>query len=52
MTAAKKAPSDVTVTVDAPFQVAHDGIVYMPGEKVTVPTVLAAEWRKAGWVST
>ncbi len=40
----------VTVTVEAPFQVAFDGVVYMPGDPVTVPVAVADQWRKAGWV--
>lgn len=49
--AAKQADKDVTVTVEAPFQVAHDGIVYGPGDKVTVPPSVADEWKRSGWVS-
>jgi len=51
MTAAKDTAKDTTkVTVVEPFQVAFDGVVYMPGDPVTVPVAVADQWRKAGWV--
>ncbi len=49
MAAAKQ--TTVTVTVLEPFQVAFDGVVYLPGDKVEVPPAVADEWRKAGWVA-
>lgn len=51
MTAAKKtANDDVKVTVEVPFQVAFAGVVYMPGDTVTIPVAVADEWRRSGWV--
>lgn len=59
MTAEKKAaprrpekPRDglEEVTVVGPFQVSHDGRVFMPGDKATVPIGVAESWRLAGYV--
>lgn len=51
MSAAKQSTKDVTVTVAAPFQVCFEGVVHMPGDEVTVPPVVADDWRKSGWVT-
>lgn len=34
----------------APYQVAHDGEIYPPGETADVPDDAAAGWLRAGWV--
>lgn len=49
--AKQTANKDIKVTVEVPFQVAYNGIVYGPGDAVTVPPTLAHEWREAGWVT-
>jgi hypothetical protein len=38
------------VVVTAPYQVAHDGIVYRANEVVDVPDDVAAQWITDGWV--
>ena len=48
---AAKQSDKVTVVVEAPYQVCFDGTVYMPGDEVTVPSLVAVEWRQAGWVT-
>lgn len=40
-----------TVTVNAPYQVVHDGTVYGPGQTADVPEEIAQKWIEAGWVS-
>ena len=42
---------DVTVTVVAPFQVSHGGVVYGSGAIVVVPARIAADWILHGWVT-
>lgn len=44
-------PPSVFVTVNAPFQVVHHGIVFGPGETVQVPEGVAALWITSGWVA-
>lgn len=39
------------MTVLVPFQVAYEGIVYGPGDKVTAPPEVVAEWAAAGWIT-
>jgi hypothetical protein len=39
------------VTVNAPFQVVHDAVVYRPGQTADVPAEVADKWIEAGWVS-
>jgi hypothetical protein len=38
------------VAVNAPYQVAHGGIVYRPNEIAEVPEDVAAQWITDGWV--
>lgn len=39
------------VAVNAPFQVAFEGVVYRFGESAEVPEDVAAEWIRNGWVT-
>jgi hypothetical protein len=39
------------VKVLAPYQVVHDGIVYLPGKTADVPEEVAAVWIRAEWVT-
>jgi hypothetical protein len=39
------------VSVNAPFQVVHEGVVYAPGDTADVPDDLATTWLAAGWVT-
>ncbi|HYQ36764.1 MAG TPA: hypothetical protein VER10_12960 [Mycobacterium sp.] len=39
------------VTVNAPYQVVHEGTVYGPGQTADVPAEVADKWLEAGWVS-
>jgi hypothetical protein len=38
------------VSVNAPFQVVHEGIIYKPNEVAEVPEHVAAQWVLSGWV--
>jgi hypothetical protein len=38
------------VAVNAPYQVAHGGVVYRPNETAEVPNDVAAQWITDGWV--
>jgi len=38
------------VIVEHPFQVAHDGNVYRPGDVTEVPEHVATHWATHGWV--
>jgi hypothetical protein len=41
----------VEVTVIAPFQVVLEGVAYAPGETLSAPPSIAAQWTAYGWVS-
>jgi hypothetical protein len=43
-------PPLVLVVVTPPYQVAHHGIVFRPGETAQVPEDVAAHWITCGWV--
>jgi hypothetical protein len=43
-------PALVFVTVQHPFQVAHHGIVFGPGDTAQVPEHVAAHWIRNSWV--
>ena len=43
-------PQSRSVTVLPPWQVAHDGNTFGPGETATVPSALAEEWLRNQWV--
>lgn len=50
---APQAVESVTeVTVLAPYQVNHLGVVYGTGERVQVPQSLAERWARDGWVTS
>jgi hypothetical protein len=50
---AVEVPEDLTtVVVSEPFQVAHQGVVYGPGDRGIVPATVAASWALNGWVTT
>jgi hypothetical protein len=40
-----------TVSVNTPYQVVHEEIIYTPGQTVDVPQDVADTWIQAGWVS-
>ena len=40
-----------TVSVNTPYQVVHDGVVYGPGQTADVPPQVTQTWIDAGWVS-
>jgi hypothetical protein len=39
------------VSVNTPYQVVHEGVVYGPGQTADVPEEIARKWLEAGWVS-
>jgi hypothetical protein len=39
-----------TVIVEEPFRIVHEANAYTPGDEITVDTVTAAKWERAGWV--
>jgi hypothetical protein len=44
------APPLVFVTVNHPYQVAHHGQTFGPGETAQVPEDIAEHWITCGWV--
>ena len=38
------------VTVQEPFRIVHEATAYTAGDEITVDTVTAARWERAGWV--
>jgi hypothetical protein len=44
-------PPLVFVVVNPPYQVAHHGQVFGPGETAQVPEDVAAHWVTCGWVA-
>jgi hypothetical protein len=38
------------VIVQEPFRIVHESTAYTAGDEITVETVIAAKWERAGWV--
>jgi hypothetical protein len=38
------------VIVQEPFRIVHESNAYTAGDEITVETVIAAKWERAGWV--
>jgi hypothetical protein len=38
------------VIVQDPFRIVHESKTYTAGDEITVETVTAAKWERAGWV--
>ncbi len=38
------------VIVEDPFRIVHEAKAYASGDEITVDTVIAAKWERAGWV--
>jgi hypothetical protein len=39
-------------TVQAPYQVHHDGVTYGPGETLDLSDEIGTQWAQAGYVTT
>ncbi|BCZ22984.1 hypothetical protein MYSE111917_10190 [Mycobacterium senriense] len=47
---AEKTEKAVSVKVQAPFRVVHEGNAFTHGDTLTVPESIGAEWERSRWI--